>query len=260
MGDGVYEGSVIAPQGEGVYFVDVVAMDQTGTPFPFDGAGKIIVDNTPPKISMTLDKKIFASRKRGSVSFAAKLLSLDEIDEWRMEILNSEGKLVRADKGYGKVPGKFTWRGDTNARGRAEDGEYTCRFSVKDAAGNKAVITDSVRVKNNPPDINVDIDIIDDILLFTFKYDPGEDIRSWELSILEKNGNIVKKVAGEGKIPEKLEYPLVEDFDFRKMSFSITALDEAGNSFNLAKPLPYFFSGKRPFARLKDKGRFFDDF
>jgi TolB-like protein len=260
VGNGEYEGSVIAPRGEGVYFVDIVATDQTGVPFPFDAAGKIVVDNTPPKVNMTLDKKIFASGRRSSIIFTPRLLSLDEIDEWRMEILNREGKLVRRDRGYGKLPKKLIWRGVTAKHSRVEDGEYTCKFSVRDVAGNEAVITDMVRVKNNPPDIKVDVDVIDDILLFTFNYDPDENIQSWELSMVDRKGETLKKIVGEGDVPEKFEYPLDEDFDFRKMSFSITALDDAGNSFNLTKALPSFFTGKRPFARLKGKGQFLDDF
>jgi TolB-like protein len=75
VGDGEYKGSVIAPKDDGVYFVDVIATGQSHTPFSFDAAGKIIIDNTPPKISMSLDKKIFASSKKHFVVFNAKLLS-----------------------------------------------------------------------------------------------------------------------------------------------------------------------------------------
>jgi TolB-like protein len=261
VGDGEYVGSIIAPETEGVYFVDVIAMNQSGIPFSFDAAGKIVVDNTPPKITMAMDKKIFASNRRGSVIFSARQLSLDEIDEWRIEILDKKGKLVRGDRGYGKVPTKLIWRGETDELGRrAGDGEYTCKFSVKDVAGNVTVITERVKIKNSPPDIKVDVDIIDDILLFTFNYDPNESIQSWELSITDRNGTTLKQFVGEGEIPEKLEYPLEEDFNLRRMLFSVTALDVAGNSFNLTKALPSFFSGKLPFARLKGKGLFVEDF
>jgi TolB-like protein len=257
---GEYEATIMSPEGEGVYFVDVIAMDHTGVPFTFYAAGKIIVDNTPPKIEMALDKKVFASKRRSKVIFTTRLMDLDEIDEWRMEILNSEGKVVRSDNGYGKLPPKLVWRGRTETLSLADDGKYTCRFSVKDLAGNETVLTETIRVKNNPPDIKVDIDVVDEILLFTFNYDPDEHITSWELSILDRKGNTLKTIKGEGDFPEKLEYPLEEDFDFRKLNFSVTALDDVGNSFNLTKPLPSFFTGKRPFARLKEKGQFVDDF
>jgi TolB-like protein len=261
MGDGEFVGSVIAPEAEGIYFVDVVAMNHSGVPFSFDAAGKIVVDNTPPKISMALDKKIFASNSRNnSVIFTTMLLSLEEIDEWRMEILDKKGKLVRGDRGYGKVPKKLIWRGETDKRGRAGDGEYTCKFSVKDVAGNETVIIEKVKVKNSPPDIKVDVDIIDDILLFTFNHDPDDNIQSWELLLKDRKGKIVNQFEGEGDIPEKLEYLMEEDFDFRKTTFSITALDVAGNSFKLTKALPSFFTGKIPFARLKEKGLFVEDF
>jgi hypothetical protein len=255
-----YEGKVMSPEGEGVYFVDVIAMDQSMTPFSFEAAGKIVVDNTPPKISMTLDKNIFASTKRKPVIISTKLLSLDDIDEWSIEILDKDGTRVRGDRGYGTVPKKLMWRGDTDARSVAEDGMYTCRFSVKDVAGNKTVITDMLRLKNSPPAIRVGIDIMDDVMLFMFDYDAEEHIASWEFSIHDRDGKLVKRTEGEGDVPEKIEYPLDNEIDFRRLAFSLTAQDDAGNSFEMTKPLSAMLTGRIPFAGLKEKSRFFDDF
>lgn len=260
VGDGVYKGSVVAPEGDGVYFVDVIAMNQNLAPFPFEAAGKIVVDNTPPKIRMTLDKNVFASTKKQAVIFTASLLSLDDIDEWKMEILDTKGNLVRDDRGYGKVPEKLIWRGKTNKRAKAEDGKYTCVLTVRDMAGNETVVTEELKLKNKPPDIKVDVDVLDDILLFTFNYAPEENMQSWEFSIKDRDGNIIKKFDGDGNVPEKIEYTLEEDFDFRKVTFSVTASDEVGNTFNLTKALPAMFTGKRPFARLKNKGKIDADF
>jgi TolB-like protein len=260
VGDGEYEGSVIAPQEDGVYFVDVIAMGQNHAPFTFGAAGKIVVDNTPPVVSMSLDKNIFASSKKHSVIFTARLLNLDDIDEWKMEIMDREGKLVRDDRGYGKIPEKLIWRGETNKRSFAKDGKYTCRLTVRDIAGNETVITEMLTIKNNPPDIKIDVDVLDDILLFTFNYGPDERIKSWEFSIKDRKGNVIKKIDGEGDVPEKIEYPLDEGLDFRRMTFSVTALDEVGNTFNMTKAIPSLFTGKTPFARLKNKGKINADF
>jgi hypothetical protein len=73
-------------------------------------------------------------------------------------------------------------------------------------------------------------------------------------------GNVIKKIDGEGDVPEKIEYPLDEGLDFRKMTFSIEALDEVGNSFKMTKAIPSLFTGKTPFAGLKNKGKINFDF
>jgi hypothetical protein len=127
-------------------------------------------------------------------------------------------------------------------------------------AGNETISTEVLRVKNKPPDIKVDVDVLDEILLFTFNYNPDERIKSWEFSIKDRKGNVIKKIDGEGDVPEKIEYPLDEGLDFRKMTFSIEALDEVGNSFKMTKAIPSLFTGKTPFAGLKNKGKINFDF
>ncbi|MBI3754386.1 MAG: hypothetical protein HY266_10175 [Deltaproteobacteria bacterium] len=258
--DGEYEGSVTAPADEGVYPVDVVAMDQTMSPFPFGAVAEIVIDSTPPKVSLTVSKKAFAPQRKGYILFTPKLLSFDEIDEWSIEIFNKEGKGIRGDKGYGKLPKGLIWRGETDKLVQASDGEYTYKFVVKDAAGNETVLTDSIRVKNNPPVLKVDVDKIEDNLLFTFGYDQDENIRSWELDIMDKGGKPVKTIEGRGELPPKLEYPIKADFDISAMAFSITATDDADNSVTVTKSIQPILSKKTPFAKANAKGQVDEDF
>ncbi|MEK7679678.1 MAG: hypothetical protein AAB356_05760, partial [Deltaproteobacteria bacterium] len=64
-GDGMFEGGIDAPQAEAAYIVDFMAFDRYGRPFPFNSAVKFVVDNTPPLITMTLNRKVFSPRKQG---------------------------------------------------------------------------------------------------------------------------------------------------------------------------------------------------
>ena len=258
--NGEYEGVVAAPIKEGIYPVNVVARDETMSVFSFGAAGKIIVDGTPPKVSMAINRKIFAPQKRGYVTFTPKLLSLDEIDAWEIEILDKEGKRMRGDKGYGKLPKGLIWRGETDKLTQVSDGEYTYRFMVKDIAGNEAVLTDSIKIKNNPPVIKVDVNKVEDKVLFTFEHSPDDDIKSWKLSILDKGGKTVKTVEGVGEFPQKVEYPVEAEFNINSMAFLVTAVDNADNSFSLTKSIPSILSKKNQFARVNQKGQLAEDF
>jgi TolB-like protein len=258
--NGEYEGVVIVPIKEGMYPVDVVARDETMSVFLFGAAGKLVVDGTPPKVSMAVNRKIFAPQKRGYITFSPKLLSLDEIDEWEIEILDKEGQKVRGDKGYGKLPKGLIWRGETDKYTLVSDGEYIYRFMVKDIAGNKSVLTDSIRIKNNPPVIKVDVNKVEDKVQFTFKHGPDDNIKLWKLSILDKEGRPVKTIEGTGEFPRNVEYPVEAEFNVNSMAFSVTAVDNADNSFSLTKSITSVLSKKNQFAKANQMGQLAEDF
>ena len=240
--------------------MDVVAKDEAMSPFSFGAVGKIIVDSTPPKVSMAINRKIFAPQRKGYIILTPSLLSFDEIDEWEIEILDKDGKRIRGDKGYGKLPKGLIWRGETDRLAQVSDGEYTYRFVVKDIAGNETILTDALRVKNNQPVIKVDVDKIEDKLLFTFEHSPDENIKSWKLSILDKGGKSVKTIEGTGEFPPKWEYSVEAEFDINSMAFSLTAVDNADNPFSLTKSIPSILSKKTPFAKAEQKGQLAEDF
>lgn len=258
--DGEYEGAVSAPVNEGVYTIDVVARNETMSSFPFGAVGKITVDSTPPKVSLTINRKVFAPQRKGYIVFTPNLLGFDDIDEWGIEIFDRDGKKVRSDKGYGKLPKGLIWRGESDKFAQVSDGEYTYKFTVKDIAGNETVLTDSIKVKNNPPVIKVDVDKVEDKVLFTFEHNTDENIKSWKLAILDKGGKPVKTVEGNGEFPPKLEYPVEADFDITSMAFSVSATDDADNPFNLTKSIPSILSKKTPFAKANAKGQLAEDF
>ena len=153
--NGDYRGIITAPDGEGMYTIDVVAVDGGMKSFLFSAAGKMIIDNTPPKVSLVVNRKIFSPKKKGFVTFTPKMMNLDEVAEWRIEILNERGERVRGDRGYGDLPRALIWKGETDTRRQAEDGWYTYHFVVRDLAGNETRLTDGLRLKNHPPRIAV---------------------------------------------------------------------------------------------------------
>lgn len=251
--EGVYEGTVISPNHEGVYEVDVVATDKSSVPYNFSAAGKISVDDTPPKVSLTLNRDVFSTKQQGFVMFTTTLLNIEEVDEWRLEILDSEGNVVRDDNGFGQLPQKLLWRGLKNDKSIAADGQYQYRLIVKDSAGNETILKDTLRIKSNPPDINVGVDIVDEVVLFTFEYTDDEKIQSWEFIIKNRDGDELKVFEGEGAIPKTIELPMESSYELNKIIFTLLVRDVADNELTYSKTLPAILGGKIPFAKLLRK-------
>lgn len=253
VGDGLYEGTVIAPTVEGIYVVDVVATDYDSVPYNFIAVGKVSVDDTSPKVSLTLNRDVFSTKEQGFVMFTTKLINLEDIEEWKLEIIDNDGGVIRNDSGFGSLPQKLIWRGVKSDRTVAEDGQYEYRFTITDSAGNVTVLTDSLRIKSEAPDINVGIDLVDEVILFTFEYDEDENIQSWQFIINSRDGSEVKSFEGEGALPKILELPLDSRLELSKMRFTLIVRDIADNRLVLSKALPAILSGKAPFAQLLRK-------
>lgn len=257
----LYEGTVEAPPDEGVYPIDIESRNTAKRLFTFRAAGSIAIDNTPPEIDLALNRKVFAPVNKGYVTFSPHLRNFDSIDEWRIEILDNNGDLVRSDKGYGKLPRGIIWKGETDRMRIVQDGTYEYRFKVKDPAGNLTVLDGKLKVKQRPPDIKVDVDVMENILTFTFDRPEDEVIEGWKLSLFNKDGEDVKVIDGKGALPEKLELPMAEDLEVGKLAFAISATDEAGNTFALKKTISSIFATKRiPFSNLKPKGQILENF
>lgn len=247
-----YKGSFIAPVSEGYYHVDVIAIDKLGTSYPFYAVAKVTIDNTPPQISLALNRRVFAPRNKGFVTITPDLHGYEKINEWAIEIVDENGELVRNGSGYGKIPKKFIWRGRTNTMAVVSDGKYVYSLKVKDEAGNETVVNGELTINHKPPVINVDVDIAEDTLEFTFDKDGNEELESWQFSMLQEDGKILKQMSGRSEFPEKIEFPIDGGMEIGSLSFSVDTTDIAGNTFALKKSISNYISkGKVPFARLR---------
>ena len=254
-----YIGTITAPEVEGVFPVDMLVFDRNGDEYPFAAFGKVTVDNTPPRVNLSVSRDVFASKKKGFVIFTPKLDGFDYIDEWKIQILDTKGKVVRSDRGFGKLPKGLIWRGGTNNFRYVDDGNYTYRFIVTDIAGNVTTRTGKLRVKNTPPVVKIaNLQENNGEIIFTFNYSSDEDIELWRLNILDKDGKALKKLEGKGGIPQKVNMDIDPKIDLETLSFSITVIDRAGNSFNLKKSISSVFYRQRRFS--KSKGVDIEDF
>ena len=69
------------------------------------------------------------------VSFDIDTAVHGNIDNWRLEIRDDDGVLVRAVEGHGAPPEEFTWGGEDEEGRLVADGTYRVRASVLDDMG-----------------------------------------------------------------------------------------------------------------------------
>ncbi len=229
-----FVGSMEAPGVEGVFPVKIVLSDAEGKIYTFEEASRLIVDNTPPKVFMDVDRTIFSSKKKGVVMFRPKLLDVDYLNEWHMEILDEKGIVVRSDRGFGRLPRALIWRGESDSFRFVREGKYRYRFTVIDKAGNRSVLTGDIRIKNSPTEIKLkDLKIGENVITFVFDYKPDDDMASWTIGLLDQKGEVLKRVAEKGVIPHKLDIPFDKVDNLKKMSFKVSVVDSVGNVFNI---------------------------
>lgn len=261
VGDDEYEGSVLTPAEEGAYLLDIILTDKMMVPYVFEAAGSMVVDSIPPKIGVKVEHRVFASKKRGMVILEPRLMSYDDVEGWRIEVKDGIGNIVRSERGFGGIPRKLAWKGEGDKYGYVVDGNYTVNLAVRDVAGNETVVSEVVRVKNSPPVVSVNVDVLDGMLFFSFSHDPEESLKKWRILISDREGNTLKSLAGDGgDIPNKVEYPIGPNVDMKSLRFTVFAEDTAGNTSELTKTVPSLFAKSVPFAKLRDKSGFLEDF
>ncbi|MFQ5899964.1 MAG: hypothetical protein ACE5IH_00205 [Thermodesulfobacteriota bacterium] len=247
--EGEYKGSTVFSKEEGVHHLNIFVKDKGMNIVPFYSAAKVVVDNTPPVVKLAVDNKVFSPKRKGYTTFSPDIESFDEIRVWVMEILNEKGEKVRGDRGYDRLPKMLIWKGENDARMWVEDGLYTYRFTVKDTAGNEVVISDVIRIKSKPPQIDVDIDVVENRLIFLL--DSGnEEVKSWGITLMDKEGKEVKVIEGKDSVPPTVDYLLNRGDKLDNLSFSFTATDEAGNVFNTSSSIPSILFKKSPFTNI----------
>lgn len=125
-----------APDGE--YTHGVQAWDAAGN------MGKsprfvVVVDNTPPRVTVTLPYDTFSPNGDGNREvLAIKQRDASTEDEWTGEITGVSGGVVRSFRWPG-VPSDLAWDGTDEAGATVPDGTYRYKISSTDRAGNHAV-------------------------------------------------------------------------------------------------------------------------
>ncbi len=126
--------------------------------------------------------------------------------QWETEILDSASHKVIDFSGAGTPPGKLFWDGYDNNRHIVSDGDYTAKFTVSYSGKILLQKLRIVSVNTVAPTAQLMIypqvfapatkSIADKLQINIDSQD--KDIQSWDISITDKNNNIIKKFSGEG--------------------------------------------------------------
>ncbi|MBW1740405.1 MAG: hypothetical protein JRJ42_04620 [Deltaproteobacteria bacterium] len=237
-----YTGILTAPSIEGVYPLRIYMTDQSNRLFSMDGVAQLIVDNTPPEVTLSSGQKVISPNKDGikdSILFFPELLNADTLESWRVEIRDESGTVVRSEDGIGALPGGFIWRGEDNTYKSVRDGTYFCQLILEDTAGNRTVSPrKTIVVDATAPEVELVLAGEDDQgITLELKTKDISEIADWELTIYDRKGIQVGKLEGKGDIPTRLSCTLKSPNSEKKgfLAYSLAVTDIAGNRLEREK-------------------------
>ncbi|RKZ17063.1 hypothetical protein DRQ53_04615 [bacterium] len=90
----------------------------------------------PYGVKLNQDRELFSpSGSDRNVNFGINTAVQGRVEDWRLEIRDSEGKLVRVVEGNGSPPEEFSWAGEDDQGRLVPDGNYKVRVSILDDMG-----------------------------------------------------------------------------------------------------------------------------
>ncbi len=193
---------------------------------------------------LSTDKLAFSpnsDRIKDVVVFMPQLQVREGISTYKLEILNSQGSVVKTFEGRSTVPATIIWDGKNNGGTAAPDGKYTGRMTVTYTAGNQPMAnSQAITLDTIAPQAELTLpyttfspngDGRKDELPFTITTEGNDE---WEAKILDSRGNMVQSWEWTGRAPavqwngkDKAGNPM-PDGTYR---FSLQSTDDAGNSY-----------------------------
>ena len=214
--DGTSEEGVVVPDGKYVFFIQ--AWDDNGnwgTSQPL----AVMVDTLPPQVTIEPPRGfdlIFSPDGDGNKDFLPIGLSGSKEDLWILQILQSDGTLVRSYEFKDSSPASIQWDGLNDAGEPVPDGVYRVSISSTDRAGNSVRDGfDNIIINTVPTPVGLDIsssffnpenrDAVSQ-LEFSFSIPVSQGIIGWTLTIRNSAGTTVKTFDNQGAPPSSLIY------------------------------------------------------
>ena len=139
------------PASEGVYWAVISARYATGQTV-YSKYVKLEVNNSAPVVDLVLDPISLNPKAEGEAfvptAFKAAIKSGRGITEWRLEIIDPQGKVFRSQLGEGALPDSLVWDGKGDQGDALISGQvYSASIWVKDAIGNESALQTPVSFK-----------------------------------------------------------------------------------------------------------------
>ena len=174
------------------------------------------VDTTPPAGNVSSAYRIFSPNGDNNKDNARFTQTGSSEDEWIGTIVDNSGKVVKTYSWKNDLEASLVWDGRADDGDIADDGEYQYYLTATDKAGNTST-TNTVIVELDNSDteaaISVNLDafspnrdgVKDQIELHPITKE-GSSIKSYEITVLDKSGHLIKSWSGTRNIPSELKW------------------------------------------------------
>jgi len=209
-----YSAAFEAPSMEGTYALRVYVTDRWNRLFTMDAMATLRVRNRVPEIFLSVRNRRISPNDDGVRDYALFVPEVTKTfrpNKWRVEVVDTNGRTVRTERGFGSLPEGFTWRGENDEFKKVDDGTYFCRLIVEDAAGNKTFTPEEeVVVDTKAPKVSVELrEVNEKYLLLAQKTAESSGIGYWVLTVYKKQGEEVADINGKGPMSPTLRIDIV---------------------------------------------------
>lgn len=200
---------------DGTYLLSVSMTATSGQTTESEPVG-VVVDNTPPTANVNSEYRVFSPGGDDERNVMPIRQEGSDADTWTGEIVTDEGIPVRRWEWVERLPERVEWDGRDGDGDLVSDGRYTYILTGRDSAGNRTIARqDNLRVSTDVRDISVaaavrhfspNDDGARDSVDFEIDLSGDADIREWEFSVLNSDGDTVDERTGDGEIPSTFEF------------------------------------------------------
>lgn len=244
--DGRDENGVQVP--DGVYKIVLYSRNLAGNIFE-NVMNNIIIDTEPKPIEVSINRSVFSpngNSKIKTIDFQFHIPIKDGLENWKLEILDSRGNVVREYNGEGTPPEKITWEGKNQKGEYAKEGNYKGKLSVSYVNGNIPFgITPDFAIDITPPEGQV----MKYVKVFSPNGDGNKDEtvieqvttpeEEWRGYIYDTSGKTVKSYIWKSQAPKKLVWDGKDDknrlLPDGEYDYQLKSMDRAGNTFESQK-------------------------
>jgi len=223
----LHEATWDAPSRDGRYPVTVtVITPESGARTVF--AGSFLVDGTPPEPQLILGGQELEGMAvmRGQLRITPLLKVPEPLRNWEIEILDAEEVVIKAERGQGGLPGRFSWWGQRQDGRNSPDGDYAVRLTVWDRAGNRGAVEEKFLVVRDKPEVNLRALRRADILDLELEHRGRAPLVYWRLELRDGPGNLLYEADGaETPPPLQASVPAAVE----RVAALVQALDALGN-------------------------------
>lgn len=215
--DGKTDGGAVASDGAYTWFVEAWDdNDNTGR----SGIGKVVVDNTPPSVTVSAPYLIFSPNGDGNKDTLTLQQTGTVEDKWTAAVRTIAGVEVKSFTWEGAAPAGFAWDGKSVEGVTTPDGVYAYTIAATDRAGNSvSAQLDNIIVDTEatPAQLSIDLsffspngDGVKDSVSYGIKA-PATGIEKWSLVVSDAKAAARRSFSGTLSVPETVVWDGKDD-------------------------------------------------